>query len=254
VTVAPVAKRRGLLLPAIVVLGALAVLLGLGTWQLERKAWKDELIATLQARLSGPPTQLPSRSDWSKLDRVRDEFTRVTFRAEFEPGAEALVYASGGSNLRPDTSGPGYWVFAPARLSDGATVVINRGFVPEGRQRAATRPEGTVSGPATITGNLRWPEARGLFTPADNADLWFTRDPAAMAAAKGWGAVAPFYVDQEAPLASGGLPKAGPLKISLPNNHLQYAVTWYGLALMLVLVVAFFWRAKRREARAQGTE
>lgn len=243
-------KRRGVLLPAVVVLGALAVLIGLGTWQLDRKSSKEALIAVLDARLNAPPTALPARANWPQLDAWRDEFNRVTFRAEFVPGAEALVYASGGSNLRPDVSGPGYWVFAPARLADGGTVIVNRGFVPEGRQRPETRAEGNVGGPVTITGNLRWPEARGIFTPADKADLFFTRDPAAMAAAKGWGEVAPFYVDQEAPLPPGGLPRAGPLKIKLPNNHLQYAVTWYGLALVLVAVAFFFWRSSRRSARS----
>ena len=77
-------------------------------------------------------------------------------------------------------------------------------------------------------------------------NLWFARDPAAMAAAKNWGNVAPFYVDQEAPLPPGGLPKAGPLKASLPNNHLQYAVTWYGLAAVILIAALFFWRARRR--------
>ena len=97
---------------------------------------------------------------------------------------------------------------------------------------------------------MRWPEQRGYFTPADTParGLWFTRDPAAMAAAKNWGAAAPFYIDQEAPPAPGGLPKAGPIKPALPNNHLQYAVTWYGLALVMLVAAGFFVRARRRGA------
>ena len=178
---------------------------------------------------------------------ARDEFRRVAFPAEFLPGEEALVYSSG-SSLRPDATGPGYWVFAPARLTGGSIVVVNRGFVPEGKQNPDTRKEGRPSGTADIVGVMRWPEQRGQFTPADEPQksLWFARDPAAMAKAKNWGNVAPFYVDQEAPLPPGGLPKAGPLKASLPNNHLQYAVTWYGLAAVILVAAVFFWRSRRR--------
>jgi surfeit locus 1 family protein len=226
---------------------ALCVLVVLGTWQLERKAWKDALIAELEAKLAAPPTDLPARERWPRLTAATDEFRRVAFPAAFLPGEEALVYSSG-SSLRPDVSGPGYFVFAPARLTGGSIVVVNRGFVPEGRQDAGTHrpPAGVVD----IVGVMRWPEQRGTFTPADEPakGLWFARDPAAMAAAKNWGTIAPFYVDQEGPQPAGGLPKAGPLKASLPNNHLQYAVTWYGLALVIFLAAIAFWRARRRGA------
>jgi surfeit locus 1 family protein len=236
-------RRRGFILFAFLVLAALVVLVGLGTWQLERKAWKDGLIAELDAKLSTPPTDLPAREQWPRLAPQRDEFRRVAFAAEFLPGEEALVY-SAGSSLRPDVSGPGYFVFAPARLIGGSILLVNRGFVPEGRQdpRTRTPPSGVVD----IVGVMRWPEPRGSFTPRDEPakGLWFVRDPAAMAAAKNWGGVAPFYVDQEAPQTAGGLPKTGPLKANLPNNHLQYAVTWYGLALAILLAAAFFWGAR----------
>jgi surfeit locus 1 family protein len=237
--------RGGFFLFALFVVAALAVLVALGTWQLERREWKEALIAELDRKLAAPPTDVAPRERWPQLNPGRDEFRRVRFPAEFL-GGEALVYSSG-SPLRPDATGPGYWVFAPARLPDRSVVVVNRGFVPEGRQDPRTRPEGTPSG-TVIVGAMRWPEARGLFTPPDEPakGLWFARDPAGMAAAKNWGEVAPFYVDQEAPPAPGGLPKAGPLKPSLPNNHLQYAVTWYGLALVILISALFYWRARRR--------
>jgi surfeit locus 1 family protein len=93
-----------------------------------------------------------------------------------------------------------------------------------------------------VTGALRWPEPRGTFTPADDPgrNLWFTRAPTAIAAGKGWGPVAPFYIEQEAPRAADGRPQAGPVRASLPNNHLQYALTWYGLAVALAFVFAAF--------------
>lgn len=244
---------RRVVLPAIVIVGALGVLIALGTWQLERKAWKEDLIAALGSRLSAPPAHLPARERWQRLDAAKDEFTRVEFPATFVPGEEAFVYSSG-SGLRPDVKEPGYWVFSPARLSGGSLVVVNRGFVPEGRQDAKTRPDGEPDGVVDIVGVMRWPEPRGTFTPNDEParSLWFARDPAAMAKAKSWGTIAPFYIDQEAPAAPGGLPRVGPLKASLPNNHLQYAITWYGLAAVLVIVSLLLFRSRRREAQARA--
>jgi surfeit locus 1 family protein len=240
-------RRRGIVGPVVFVLVMVAVFVALGTWQVERKAWKEGLIAQLDARLSAQPAALPPRDAWPQLSAATDEFRRVKFVAEFLD-QEALVYTSG-SAIRPDVSGPGYWVLSLARVSNGGLVVVNRGFVPEGRQDPSTRREGEPHGIAEIIGAMRWPEARGLFTPDDTPakNLWFARDPAAIAAAKGWGPVAPFYIDQEAPPAPGGLPKVGPLKPALPDNHLQYAVTWYGLAIVTLISGILFVRARRRE-------
>ena len=242
-------RKRGVVLPLLFLGLALAILVALGTWQLERKAWKEALVAELDGKLAAPATDLPPRERWKQLDRAKDEFRHVAFPAEFLPGEEALVYTSG-SSLRPDVSGPGYWVFSPARLIGGSIVLVNRGFVPEGKQDPKTRPQGQTPGVVEITGALRWPEQRGSFTPPDEPEkgLWFARDPAGIAKAKKWDTGAPFYVDQEAPTAPGGLPKVGPLKPALPNRHLEYAVTWYGLALVILIAALFFVRARRREA------
>jgi surfeit locus 1 family protein len=241
-------RRRGIAVPIVFTLVVAALLFALGTWQLERKAWKEGLIAQLQEKLSADSVVLPPRERWPQLSAEQDEFRRVKFSGEFLD-QEALVYTSG-SAIRPNVSGPGYWVLSPARLPDGSLIVVNRGFVPEGKQDPNTRREGQPHGVTEIMGAMRWPEARGMFTPNDAPakNLWFVRDPAGIAAAKGWGAVAPFYIDQEAPPAPGGLPKVGPLKPSLPNNHLQYAVTWYGLALVVLISGIVFVRARRREA------
>ncbi len=246
--------RRGLLVPCLFTSAALAVLMSLGTWQVERKAWKEGLIDTITRRLSAPPAALPPPQTWPRLKEDEAEYRRVAFQAEFLDGQEALVYTAG-SAFRSDVSGPGYWVFAPARLPDGAMVTVNRGFVPENRRDPAARTQGQVSGVVAIVGVMRWPEARGMFTPNDDpaSNVWFARDPAAMAAAKSWGAVAPFYVEQEAPPAPGGFPQVGKIEPKLPNNHLGYAITWYGLALVLAGVFAFWLRARRREAITAGT-
>ena len=210
---------RTLLLPAVLVFG---LLIGLGTWQIERRAWKEALIASLTERLAAPPRALPPAADWAKLDRARDEYRRVKFTATFDNAREALVFAAA-SAFRPDVTSPGYWVLTPARLSDGNIVIVNRGFVPDARRDPLSRPQGQFAN-----------------DPAHN--LWFTRDPAGIAAAKALDpkTVAPFYVEQDAPTPPGGLPQPGRLVVALPDNHLQYALTWYGLAAVLVAVFGFW--------------
>jgi surfeit locus 1 family protein len=240
--------RAGLVSAALCTLVAVVILLGLGTWQLERKRSKEALIETLARRLAATPAELPPRAIWPRLDPAQDEFRRVAFRAQFLPDREALVYTSG-SAFRTDVSGPGYWVFASASLPDGAVVVVNRGFVPQGGLERRGQAQGEPGASLDIVGVLRWPEARGAFTPADEPEknLWFVRDPGAIAAAKGWGAVAPFFVEQEAPVPPGGWPRPGRLTVQLRNEHLQYALIWYGLALALIVVFAVWARGERRQ-------
>ncbi|HEY4406227.1 MAG TPA: SURF1 family cytochrome oxidase biogenesis protein [Xanthobacteraceae bacterium] len=249
---APQPRRPpGVVGPAIAALIVLAGLLWLGKWQLDRKAWKEELIATLGQRLTAAPAALPARERWASLDQAADEFRRVQFRAEVVPGEEALVFTSG-SAFRPDVSGPGYWAFAPARLAGGGVVVVDRGFVPEGRQDKATRAAGESPEGVDMVGVMRWPETAGWFMPTADPghNLWFVRDPKAIAQAKNWGEVAPFFIELESPQPPGGLPRPGPLRVELPNDHLQYAMTWFGLAAVLAISFAFWPRSRWREDSA----
>src|SRR5215470_10524212 len=126
-------KKTGVLDATVAALVGVMILCGFGVWQLDRKVWKENLIATLNARLGEAPKDLPPRASWSRLREDGEEFRRVAFPAEFLDGEEALVYTAG-SPLRPDVKGAGYWVFAPARLAGGSIVVINRGFVPDDRK------------------------------------------------------------------------------------------------------------------------
>ena len=229
----------GLIATTLIMLVCLVILIGLGVWQLQRKVWKENLIAAMTSRLDAPSQPLPPQ--WRGLTQDADEFRRVAFTATFAPGEEALVYTPG-SALRSDIKGPGDFVFAPARLADGRIVVVDRGFVPLGRKDNATRAQGEPRGPVNVVGYLRWPESRGLFTPADDVkgSVWYLRDQAAMAIARHWGDVAPFYVDQEEPVPPGGLPAPGRIVVKLPDNHLQYAITWFGLGAALVGVYGFW--------------
>ena len=231
----------GFIATTLIMLVCLAILIGLGVWQLQRKVWKENLIAAMTTRLDAPPQPLPPSGQWSALTQDGEEFRHVAFTATFVPGEEALVYTPG-SALRADIKGPGYFVFAPGKLADGRTVVVDRGFVPLDRKDKATRAPGEPQGPVSVVGYLRWPESRGLFTPADDTkgNVWYLRDSAAMAVAKHWGEVAPFYVDQEGPVPPGGLPAPGKIVVRLPDNHLQYAITWFGLGAALLGVYGFW--------------
>lgn len=241
-------RRRSRVLPIVAILTMLAMLVGLGVWQLERKAWKEALIATLQQRIGQPAAPLPDPGSGGGLDQHDWEFRRVRFTATIRHADEALVYTSG-SQLRADVSGPGYWVFAPAVLAGGGGIVaINRGFIPQGRHEPQARSQAQSDDPTEVIGVLRWPEPRSAFLQGDDParNIFFARDHRAIAAAKRWGAVMPFYVEQEAPVPPGGLPKPGPLKINVRNEHLQYALTWFGLALVLAGASAF-WLFRRQE-------
>ena len=242
-----------MLLPGIFVLAALAVLIGLGTWQLERRVWKQNLITTLEQRLAAAPAPLPPRVQWRDLDRADYEFRRVLFRAVFPSDQEARVYTSG-SGLRDDIKAPGYFAFAPGRLADGRVVVVDRGYVVNPSPDASLRPIGVSGGAVEVIGVMRWPEPPGWFVTAYDTrqNLWFGRDHLAMAARYGWGEVAPFYIDQEAPVLAGGVPRPAPLKINLRNDHLQYAITWYGVAVMLAVVFVFWFRSRRREVSSSA--
>jgi surfeit locus 1 family protein len=242
-------RRGGLIAPTALALTGVAILIALGVWQIERLSWKENLIATIDARITQAPQQLPPPADWPRLTAGSNEYRRVTFPAAFLAGQEAFVY-SAGSALRPDIKGTGYWVFAPARLSSGGIVIVNRGFVPLDRKDPASRAPGMPKGSIDIVGIMRWPEEPGLFTPAADPKekVWYLRDPQAMAQTEKWGAVAPFYIDQESPVPAGGLPLPGRAVVNLPNNHLQYAITWFGLAFGLAGVYAV-WVSGRLRGR-----
>lgn len=228
-----------------------AILTGLGFWQLERRDEKHVLIAALNERLAAEPVELPPSSDWHRLNSTEDEFRRVRFVATFENKPDAMIYTSS-SAVRSDVKTPGAWAFLPARLESGEQVVINAGFVPNEMQRRTEEDRAVAplltGKPETLTGYLRFPENPGLLTAHENEPkrLWFIRDVPGIAASLNWGAVAPFYVDLETPTPAGAGPKPGALVPKLRDNHLQYAITWFGLALAVFGTFGFWLFGGRR--------
>jgi cytochrome oxidase assembly protein ShyY1 len=234
-------------------LAMVAVFVGLGAWQLQRRGEKHALVAALTERLAAVPRSLPLPAQWGALIPGRDEFRRVSLKATYVPGPDAMVYSSG-SAVREDISGPGTWAFMPARLPTGETVVINAGFVQNTMQDRSLQDRAVarlVTGePITLTGYIRFPETAGVLTPQENPGkrLWFSRDHLAMARVLSWGEVAPFYIDLEAPVPATGIPKPGPLEVHLKDDHLQYAITWFALAGAVVIAFGMWLRGQRRGA------
>jgi surfeit locus 1 family protein len=251
-------SRRGGIGFGVFTLLMVALCVGLGVWQLQRRLEKHALIDALTERLALAPGSLPPAAQWSTLTPARDEFRRVSFPAVYQSAPDAMVYSSG-SAVRDDISGPGTWAFLPARLPTGEIVVINAGFVQNTMQdraqqdRAVTRL--ITAAPVMLSGYIRFPEAGGVLTPAENLTkrLWFTRDHLAMARALGWGAdgrlLAPFYIDLEQPVPASGIPKPGPLQVHLKDDHMQYAITWFGLAGAVVIAFGIWLFGQKRSSR-----
>jgi surfeit locus 1 family protein len=238
-----------------------ALFAGLGIWQLQRRIEKHALVAALTERLAAPPQALPLPSQWSALKAAGDEFRRVRFAATYQPLKDAMVYSSG-SAVRGDISGPGTWAFLPALLADGNTVAVNAGFVENTMQDRGVEDRAVAqlltNEPVMLTGYIRFPEAAGVLTPKENTAkrLWFTRDHLAMARALGWGEggkqVAPFYIDLEQPVPASGVPKPGPLEVHLKDDHMQYAITWFGLAIAVVMAFGLWLWGQRLISSSRG--
>ncbi len=245
-------RRRGhrsaLTLGLLGILAAIGIagLTSLGVWQLDRLSWKLGLIKRVEQRAAhAVPVPLPLRSAWSQVNDANDSYRRVSASGRFLHDRETLVQAV-------TDEGAGYWVVTPLRTDDGTTVLVNRGFVPPDRHDLAARAAGNSAGAVQIVGLMRMTEPKGGFLRANDpaAGRWYSRDVAAIAAARDLRDVAPFFIDADAAPNPGGWPKGGLTVISFHNNHLVYALTWFTLALMLagasVMVARDEWRLRRK--------
>ncbi|WP_188915628.1 SURF1 family protein [Salinarimonas ramus] len=235
----PRPRWRALIMAGIATLVSLAILVGLGTWQLQRLAWKEGLIAQIEARAYGEPGEILPESAWGTFSRDDQEYRRVVVSGEYLLDEEIAVHGL----LPGETRGQplqGYYLLTPLRLETGAIVVVNRGFVPTPLLEEAAEPEGAV----TVEGLVRASEEQPPFVPDNDpaAGQWFTRDLDAIAQARGLERVAPFYVDavRDEAAPADAWPRGGATVLEPPNNHLQYAFTWFGLAAVLAVVFTVF--------------
>lgn len=219
----------------LVVAGVLcAGLIGLGVWQVERLQWKRALIATVGQRVHAAPAPAPGPERWPAITAERDEYRHIRVSGRYRDTATVFVQAV-------TERGPGFWAMTPIVSDRGFTVLVNRGFVPDRRA-----PDG---GSATVTGLLRPSEPGGGFLRRNDpaANRWFSRDVAAIAAARRLGPVAPYFIDADAG-PPGTAPVGGLTVIRFPNNHLVYAITWFALAAMVAGAAAMLLRSRSRSA------
>jgi surfeit locus 1 family protein len=247
-------RRAGLLIPTVMTLVMLPVLIALGNWQLQRMYWKEDLIARLAAARTAEPVSL--NEVWDRYRKGENiEYTRVRVTGTFDHGSERHLYA-------PTTQSQGWNVFTVLNGREGA-IYVNRGWVPDKLKDPATRAEGQLAGPVTVTGLARLPEVKGAFAAQDDAkgNRWFHRDPAEffwngktpehrriIEETARFKMVAPFSIDAEPePANPGGWPKASSTEIRVANRHLEYVVTWWGLSATLVVVFFLFARKRLRD-------
>ena len=227
-------SMRKIVIPLIFTLLAEVVLLTLGFWQVQRLAWKEDLIATMEARVHAPaavlPVDLGALDDWS--------YRHVQVDGTFDHDREAHVQATGPNGRA------GFHVYTPLLMNDGRSVIINRGFVPAAFKEAMSRPESLTEGPQHITGLARLSRAKERFALNNNerTNIWFTPDVNEMAAFMGLAHIVPIFVDA-ADKGDGVLPLGGQTLLNIPNNHLDYALTWFALALVLLIVFLAYVRS-----------
>ncbi|HMI95679.1 MAG TPA: SURF1 family protein [Micropepsaceae bacterium] len=231
-------RFRPMLIPTLWFLPGLALLVGLGIWQIERLHEKEALIATVQAGISAPPVPL---ADALARGAANAEWRHVRVTGHFLHDKEIYVFSRGPKGA------VGVDIVTPLVLKDGGTVLIDRGFVPEALHESKTRQAAQVTGEVSLTGVLRLSQQPGLFTPAPNTDtrLWFVKDVPSMA--KTAGVIVPsLIIEADATPNPGGWPLGGQTRVEFANDHLQYAVTWFGLALALSGVYLFYHRSRGR--------
>jgi surfeit locus 1 family protein len=255
---------RLILWPALATLVALAILLALGTWQWLRRIEKEQILAALERSI----TETPAALDGPALAKLRvwptglrfetpggmRELTRVTVRGAYLPARSVPIRATlPAPKNAQSVGGIGFFWMTPLQVENGPIIFINRGFVTANADYKAP-PVETPAGPQIITGLLRLTEKAQTFTPADNPAKgdYFIRDPKVMAKAVAISDAADFFIDAERMGGDGLTPPVGidarEMIGRIPNNHLQYAVTWYGFALVLVVIFSVFARARLQEA------
>jgi surfeit locus 1 family protein len=223
------------LVPTLFTIPALIILVGLGSWQVQRLHWKEGLIAQRDRMVAAPPIAPPQT-----LEAEQNQFRHVADDGVLLNDKEIFLAAAS------EGGGSGYQVLTPLQEPDGRIIFVNRGFIPLELKDPAKRAAGEPSGPVHIAGLLRVPPAEKptFFLPNNrpDLDLWFWVDLPAMTKAAGVGDAAPFYIDADKTPNPGGWPQGGVTNLELPNDHLQYAITWFSLAIALVVIYVLYHR------------
>jgi surfeit locus 1 family protein len=232
-------KLYGLLLFSI---ASVVILLALGFWQLERREWKRELLAELRHALSDTAPLREFRD--AEPDQGQD-YIRVRLKGVFDHAQERYLFAVAGRE-------PGWQVITPLKSVDRRLVLVNRGFIPERLKEPASRRDSLVPGEVEIIGLLRKPARAGPFTPANQPDrnTWYWADAPALldSLAIPRGFLPSLRIVEALPQSSAAdWPRPMPPDPrAISNNHLQYAVTWFALAGILVIMTGILLRSGAR--------
>jgi surfeit locus 1 family protein len=224
---------------SVVTIGALVVLVGLGLWQLERREEKHALKGEIAHRMIAPAESIEALL----INEATAPFRHATAHGTFEHAQESYVFTP-----RTTETGVhlGYKVVTPLRLIAGALVMVDRGWVPEEQRSPATRLKGQTDSPVTVRGLLKPARAPGMFTPDPNRveHIWYVHDIPAMTAAHGLKPATLLYLEASMPEPGGPVPISETPEI--PDNHLLYALTWFSLAVVLVVIYFVFHKARGR--------
>jgi surfeit locus 1 family protein len=223
------------------------LLLGLGVWQLQRLTWKEALLARLATRVAAEPMPLTAvERQWQANRDV--EYLHAVARGRFHYDKERYLYA-------PQPGGLGWHVYAPLEIAPGRLLWVNRGWVDDPHKAPQQRRQGQIGGETEVKGLIRRAAPPGSFTPSNDVagNLWYWPDLAQMTASAfppGFDNL-PFRLEADRePAPPGGLPQGGVTRLDLPNHHLQYAATWFALALTLIAVYFAFVRHRLGLAEA----
>ncbi len=222
---------------------SLVILLGLGSWQVDRLFWKQNLIESRQEQAHMAPIKVPTDTT---LDPA------MAFRAAYAEG----VYLNDQEKYlmaRTRRGNVGFQLITPLEQPDGRIILVNRGWVPQDYREPETRPESLIEGPVRVSGVLRLPKQKHWAQPENDAlrNQWFYVDVHHMAEDTGAELASPYYLELDDTPVPGGLPIGGQAKVDLPNNHLEYAITWYSLALTLIVMFILY---HRRPPSDQNTD
>lgn len=237
--------KRSLLILTLLAAAGVAVLAGLGFWQLQRLSWKEALIERVEQRVDAPPVTLAeARGQWDMDGDV--EYLPVRLSGVFDHARERHFYTVVRST-------PGWRIITPLRTDGDAIVMVDRGFVPDKLKEASTREQGQLEGTVALSGLARGPGQPNAFTPDSDLERnqWYWRDLKGMASSvlteTEQSRVVPFFIEASASDVPGGWPRGGLTRVTFDNRHLEYAMTWFGLAAGLVAVFAAFVFRSRKQ-------
>ncbi|HVT53725.1 MAG TPA: SURF1 family protein [Dongiaceae bacterium] len=225
--------------PTVITVPMILIMIGLSVWQVQRLHWKEGLIAERVARTTAAPVALPpAGSDLTAL-----EFHRVLLSGSYDNAHEFYLAA------RSQNGNVGYWIVTPFKTKAGEIVLVNRGWVPVEKKLPDARKEGQVEGDTQLDGVIRLPQVQVFFQPDNEPqkNVWFYLAPTEMVAASGIPARTDLYLDAGPEPNPGGFPIGGQTRIDLPNDHLQYAITWALLAIALAVIYVVYHLKLERE-------